>query len=64
MDGYELANRLRAMNIAARQLHVVAVTAYGADAYRQRSAEAGFAEHLVKPVDLAKLERVVEDLPG
>jgi signal transduction histidine kinase len=64
MDGYELANRLRAMNIAARQLHVVAVTAYGADSYRQKSAEAGFADHLVKPVDLAKLERVVEDLPG
>ena len=62
MDGYELANRLRAMNISARQLHVVAVTAYGADAYRQKSADAGFADHLVKPVDLAKLERVVEDL--
>lgn len=64
MDGYELANRLRAMNIAARQLHVVAVTAYGADSYRQKSADAGFADHLVKPVDLAKLERVVEELPG
>jgi signal transduction histidine kinase len=64
MDGYELANRLRAMNIAARELHVVAVTAYGGDSYRQRSADAGFADHLVKPVDLAKLERVVEELPG
>ena len=62
MDGYELANRLRAMNISARELHVVAVTAYGADSYRQKSADAGFADHLVKPVDLAKLERVVEDL--
>ncbi len=62
MDGYELANRLRAMNISAHQLHVVAVTAYGADTYRQKSADAGFADHLVKPVDLAKLERVVEDL--
>ena len=63
MDGYELASRLRAMNIAARQLHVVAVTAYGTDEYRQKSSDAGFAEHLVKPVDLAKLERVVEGLP-
>ncbi|MBV8760554.1 MAG: response regulator [Deltaproteobacteria bacterium] len=62
MDGYELANRLRAMNISAKQLHVVAVTAYGAESYRQKSADAGFADHLVKPVDLAKLERVVEDL--
>ncbi|HSN26627.1 MAG TPA: hybrid sensor histidine kinase/response regulator [Kofleriaceae bacterium] len=62
MDGYELANRLRAMNISAHQLHVVAVTAYGAESYRQKSADAGFADHLVKPVDLAKLERVVEAL--
>jgi len=62
MDGYELANRLRAINVATRELHVVAVTAYGADAYKQRSQDAGFAEHLVKPVDLAKLERVVEAL--
>ena len=62
MDGYELANRLRAMNISARQLHVVAVTAYSAETYRQKSADAGFADHLVKPIDLAKLERVVEEL--
>jgi CheY-like chemotaxis protein len=62
MDGYELANRLRAITVATRELHIVAVTAYGTDAHRRRSHEAGFAEHLVKPVDLAKLERVVEAL--
>lgn len=62
MDGYELANRLRSINVATRELHVVAVTAYGTDEFRRRSQDAGFAEHLVKPVDLARLERVVEAL--
>jgi CheY-like chemotaxis protein len=61
MDGYELARRLRAL-AAERNLPVVAVTAYGADAYRQKSAEAGFSEHLVKPADLAQLERVLDTL--
>ena len=62
MDGYELANRLRSINVSTRELHVVAVTAYGTDEFKRRSRELGFAEHLVKPVDLARLERVVESL--
>jgi CheY-like chemotaxis protein len=61
MDGYELARRLRAL-ATERNLPVVAVTAYGADAYRQKSVEAGFSEHLVKPADLAQLERVLDTL--
>ncbi len=62
MDGYELADRLRALRVATRELHVVAVTAHGAEAYIRRSQAAGFAEHRVKPVDLDRLERVVESL--
>lgn len=61
MDGYELAKRLRAL-ATERSLPVVAVTAYSAESYRQRSAEAGFAEHLVKPADLGQLERVLDNL--
>jgi CheY-like chemotaxis protein len=48
--------------VSTRELHVVAVTAYGSDEFKRRSRELGFAEHLVKPVDLARLERVVESL--
>ena len=55
MDGYELASRMRAIY----ELRLVAVAA---SADTQRAQEAGFAEHLVKPVDLARLERVVESL--
>jgi len=61
MDGYELAQRLRALK-KSPPLHLVAVTGYGQDSDRKRSAEAGFELHLVKPVDLRNLERVVRNL--
>jgi signal transduction histidine kinase/ActR/RegA family two-component response regulator len=63
MDGWELAKRLRELRGATHNAPVVAVTAYDRDVDRQRSTEAGFAEHLVKPIDLGKLQEVVESLP-
>jgi CheY-like chemotaxis protein len=62
MDGYELAKHLRQLRGAPGDLRLVAVTGYGQEADRQRSAAAGFETHLVKPIDLGKLERVVLDL--
>ena len=61
MDGWELARRLRER---VGHLHFVAVTARDQDSDRRASAEAGFAEHLVKPIDLGQLQRLVESLPG
>ncbi|HTL37810.1 MAG TPA: hybrid sensor histidine kinase/response regulator [Kofleriaceae bacterium] len=63
MDGWELAKRLRELQVPARPLHFVAVTARDQEQDKQRSSEAGFVEHLVKPIDLNKLERLVESLP-
>jgi PAS domain S-box-containing protein len=60
MDGYELARRLREQQPALR---VMAVTGYGQDRDRERSAQAGFTDHLVKPVDLATLERLLAPPP-
>jgi len=62
MDGWELARRLRELYGASHSTPVVAVTAYDRDADKQRSTEAGFADHLVKPIDLGKLQEVVESL--
>jgi signal transduction histidine kinase len=59
MDGYELAQRLRAMPGGA-QMRLVAVTGYGQETDRQRSRAAGFDQHLVKPVDLERLHRVLK----
>jgi PAS domain S-box-containing protein len=56
MDGYELGGRLRERWPAMR---VVALTGYGQDADRHRSLEAGFEDHLVKPVALDDLRHVL-----
>jgi PAS domain S-box-containing protein len=59
MDGYELAARLRESRILPEGARIIAVTGYGQDADRQRSTDAGFSAHVVKPVDLEVLTHVV-----
>jgi PAS domain S-box-containing protein len=63
MDGYELARRLREMP-ALGDMKLVALTGYGQDSDRARSAEVGFDAHLVKPVSLDTLQEVIEELVG
>ena len=58
MDGYALAAALRDAGVDRTAL--VAVTGYGRDDDVRRSREAGFDEHLVKPVDLATLQRITK----
>lgn len=55
MDGYEVARRLR----AKRELDpivLIALTGWGQEQDRQRSREAGFDLHMVKPVDPRELQ--------
>jgi CheY-like chemotaxis protein len=59
IDGYELATRLLALPEAA-DCRLIALTGYGQEHDRRRSLEAGFYEHLVKPVDVDRLVRLVE----
>jgi CheY-like chemotaxis protein len=49
MDGYAVARALRAGPTQGR-VRLVALTGYGRDEDRRRSAEAGFDDHLVKPI--------------
>jgi signal transduction histidine kinase/ActR/RegA family two-component response regulator len=58
MDGYEVAQRLREMP-QTRSAVLVALTGYGQPQDRQRSHEAGFDHHLVKPVELASINRIL-----
>jgi CheY-like chemotaxis protein len=60
MDGYELATRLRHLP-GGRDIHLVAVTGYGQQRDRAASEAAGFAEHVVKPVDLERLRAILEE---
>jgi signal transduction histidine kinase len=59
MDGYELARRLRESRDLASGARIIAVTGYGQDADRERSRQAGFDSHLVKPVNLDVLNSAV-----
>jgi signal transduction histidine kinase/ActR/RegA family two-component response regulator len=62
MDGYEVARRLRGAGGGYRP-YLVALTGYGSPEDRARAIEAGFDNHLVKPVDHALLDEVLADLP-
>ena len=57
MDGFEVARRLRAEHHG--DLKIVAQTGWGQKADRRRTREAGFDEHLAKPVDLATLQQLL-----
>ena len=59
MDGTEVARLLRKPPISCRAL-LVAVTGWGGDDDRHRTAEAGFDFHLVKPVDIEVLEPLID----
>jgi PAS domain S-box-containing protein len=58
MSGYEVARRLRELP-GASSMYLIAMTGYGSDEDRTRSAESGFDEHLVKPLDFAALEALL-----
>lgn len=60
MHGHDLASALRAQS--ARPLHLVALTGDDHPRAHARSATLGFAAHLVKPVLLRDLLRVVHVL--
>jgi DNA-binding response OmpR family regulator len=49
LDGHEVARLVRAEGAAPRLL--VALSGYGEERDRRRSRDAGFDQHLVKPVD-------------
>lgn len=62
MDGFEIAQRLRAIP-ELKGMKVVALTGYGQPADRSRTQAAGFDHHLTKPVDLNVLSQLLDDTP-
>jgi signal transduction histidine kinase len=61
MDGYEVCRQLRA-DEQFRETPIVAQTGWGQDQDKARAAKAGFDHHLVKPVALEDLERLLAGL--
>jgi CheY-like chemotaxis protein len=63
LNGYEVCRRIREQPWG-QGLTIVALTGWGQEEDRQRSQEAGFDTHLVKPVDLDALMRLLASLPS
>lgn len=61
LNGYEVAQRIREQAWGAT-MFLIAVTGWGQDEDRQRSAEVGLNVHMVKPVEPAVLEKILADL--
>jgi len=56
LNGYEVAGRIRKQPWG-RDVILVALTGWGQDEDRRRTEEAGFNIHIVKPLDVAELEK-------
>ena len=56
MDGYEAARRFRAAFPDARMF---AITGRGGEEARRKSIDAGFEDHLLKPLDVAVVEKIL-----
>ena len=58
MDGYEVARRMRT-DLAMNDALLIALTGYGEERHRRLAREAGFDQHVTKPVDALKLEELL-----
>jgi two-component system CheB/CheR fusion protein len=62
MDGLELARRVR-LRPQRGDVYMVALTGYGQQADRVAALDAGFDAHVVKPLDLEELTRLMHAQP-
>jgi signal transduction histidine kinase len=61
LDGYETCRRLREHD-GGRDASIIALTGWGQDEDKRRSAEAGFDGHLIKPAEPATLGQLLAGL--
>lgn len=61
LDGYEVARMLR-KEPTLKQPALIALTGWGTEEDRRQARNAGFDEHLVKPVDTARLTAVLSSV--
>jgi signal transduction histidine kinase/ActR/RegA family two-component response regulator len=58
VNGYDLAKQIRE-HPWARDMVLVALTGWGQEEHRRRSAESGFNHHLIKPVEFEVLQQIL-----
>jgi PAS domain S-box-containing protein len=61
LNGYDAARRIREQPGGAKRA-LIALTGWGQQEDRRRTAEAGFDHHLVKPIDLGALQSLLGQL--
>lgn len=60
MSGYETCRRMRQAPWG-KHLFIAALTGWGQDTDKQKSTEAGFDEHFIKPIKIEQLETLLSD---
>jgi CheY-like chemotaxis protein len=60
LNGYEACRRIREQPWG-KNMTVVALTGWGQEEDRRKSSEAGFDGHMVKPVDLTALMKLLAE---
>jgi CheY-like chemotaxis protein len=63
LNGYDATRRIREQPWAG-PVTIIALTGWGQEDDKERSREAGCDGHLVKPVNLPDLEKLLEELTG
>lgn len=63
LNGYEVAKQVR-RELGSNTIRMVALTGYGQSDDRRRVLEAGFDEHVVKPIKVEELGSILRTKPG
>ena len=63
MTGYEVAREVRALETTPKP-RLIAITGWGDAHHVSLAQEAGFDQHLTKPVDPLEIERILQTLEG
>jgi CheY-like chemotaxis protein len=61
LNGYEACRRMRT-HAWSKDMVIVALTGWGQEDDRRRSAEAGFNHHMVKPIEVIEIEKILGEL--
>jgi signal transduction histidine kinase/ActR/RegA family two-component response regulator len=62
LDGYAVARAVR-QDAATAAAYLIALSGYGQEEDRRRSREAGFHQHLIKPINYGELEALLISFP-
>jgi len=62
MNGYDACEAIRKLP-GGNRMTIIALTGWGQESHKQRSREAGFDRHFVKPVALEELQAIFDNPP-